>query len=226
MPMRFMKVLIGEKEGGDPCFAALPECIRDGTNVRCEITQCTPTGAGGGCSIVSITDPDGVLTDEIAARERCSSEFGECTIDRVSANRMIGIINNKNCKISRIVSDCGCFITSCCNYEGDRICWTVMGPNTSCLQNMVKRIRNEGYPVETISSSSNSIDTMLSSKQDEILRMAFENGYYDVPKRITLDELSELAGCTKSSLNVTLRNAEYKLIAYYYLGNRDSTNKS
>ena len=173
-----------------------------------------------------ITDIEGTLKDEIEERDRYTSELGESTIDRISSSRLIAIVNNNNCKLSRIISDSGCFLTSGKYYKDDKIAMTVMGPNTTYLQNMIENIRKEGYSVEKLSSSSSSFETLLSSKQEEALKLAFENGYYEIPRKINLEQLSKMMGCTKSSLDTTLRYAENKMIAYYYLGNHDSTRKT
>ena len=37
-----------------------------------------------------ITDPDSRLKEEIMERERCSNEYGEATIDRISSNGLLG----------------------------------------------------------------------------------------------------------------------------------------
>ena len=224
--MRFLKLLIKEDEGGNSCLRVLPEYIRNEESVQCEVTQCTCIHSDKGCSVIMITDPDSILKEEIMERERCSNEFGEVTIDRISSNRLIAIVNNNDCKLSRIISDSGCFLTSGRYYGDNKIIMTVMGPNTTYLQNLMENIRKNGYSVEKLSSSSSSFETMLSTKQEETLRIAFENGYYEIPRRINLEQLSKMVGCTKSTLDTTLRYAENKIISYYYLGNQDSTRKS
>ena len=224
--MRFMKLLIGESEGGNSCISVLPPYIRDNESVECEVTQCTCIQNKSGCSVIMISDPEGLLKEEITERERCVNEFGESTIDRVSPTRLIAIVNNKDCKLSRIISDSGCFLTSGKYHDRNKIIMTIMGPNTTYLQNLIENIRANGYQVEKLSSSSSSFETMLSSKQEEALKLAFDNGYYEVPRRINLDQLSKMMGCTKSTLDITLRNAENKIISYYYLGNHDSLRKT
>ena len=224
--MRFVKLLIGEKEGGDSCISVLPPYIREGEGVQCEVTQCTCIHEDGGCSVIMINDSNGALKDEIMERDRCTNELGESTIDRISPNRLIAIVNNNNCRLSRIISDSGCFLTSGKYYGDDKIVMTIMGPNTTYLQNMMESIKREGYSLEKLSSSSSNFETMLSSKQEEALRTAFENGYYEMPRRTNLEQLSKMMNCTKSTLDITLRQAENKIISYYYLGNQDSTRKS
>ena len=59
-------------------------------------------------------------------------------------------------------------------------------------------------------------------KQDMYFTAAWEAGYYDIPKRISLDELAENLGCCKSTLNVTLRAAERNVFELYMAANKSS----
>lgn len=48
----------------------------------------------------------------------------------------------------------------------------------------------------------------LTSKQKEALKLAIDNGYYEVPRKITLEELSKKMGTNYSNYQVHLRKAE------------------
>lgn len=51
----------------------------------------------------------------------------------------------------------------------------------------------------------------LPSEQREALVVAVKRGYYERPREVTLDELSEEVGCPRSTLSYRLRSAESKL---------------
>ncbi len=52
----------------------------------------------------------------------------------------------------------------------------------------------------------------LTPRQREILLRAIEEGYYDFPRRITLSELADKLGISKSYLSETLAKVESKLL--------------
>ena len=60
-----------------------------------------------------------------------------------------------------------------------------------------------------------SIKATLTPKQEAYFETAMDLGYYDIPKRITLDELCAILGCSKSTLNVSLRTAESNIFHFY-----------
>lgn len=52
----------------------------------------------------------------------------------------------------------------------------------------------------------------LTRRQREILLRAIEEGYYDYPRKVTLSELAERLGISKSYLSETLMKVESKLL--------------
>ena len=52
----------------------------------------------------------------------------------------------------------------------------------------------------------------LTRKQQEILILAKNEGYYDSPRRVTLEDLSNRAGLSKATIAEHLRKAENQII--------------
>ncbi|AGN26294.1 hypothetical protein A3206_01715 [Candidatus Methanomassiliicoccus intestinalis] len=221
--MYCVKLLIGEAEGGNSCFKILPPECRDSDNgVECEVIQCTSLAGEGGCAMIRVMDPHGTLQN-ITEKQYYGNEMGECTIDRISSHQLMAMVMNNNCQISKMVSESGCMITSAVSSKdnGD-ICWTIVGPNSVYVMNLIKRLNAEGFRTERKSSFQSDYAALLSDRQEEALRLALEHGYYEIPRRINLEELCLLLNCSKSTLDVTLRNAERKVITHYVLQNRET----
>jgi len=53
---------------------------------------------------------------------------------------------------------------------------------------------------------------LLSEKQMEVFRLACDYGYYEMPKKISINELAEKTGISSSTLAEHLRKAEMKLL--------------
>jgi len=56
----------------------------------------------------------------------------------------------------------------------------------------------------------------LSPRQDEVMRMAIDLGYYDDPRRCTLDAVAKQFGVSKAAVHKRLVSAESKIIKSYY----------
>jgi len=57
----------------------------------------------------------------------------------------------------------------------------------------------------------NNILSQLTERQKEVLRVAVEEGYYDVPRSATHDEIADALGCAPSTASEHLRKIESKI---------------
>ncbi|MFQ5838982.1 MAG: helix-turn-helix domain-containing protein [Thermoplasmata archaeon] len=54
--------------------------------------------------------------------------------------------------------------------------------------------------------------TYLTDRQREILRLALELGYYEVPARVSLTKLAKVVGISKAAMSKSLRRAEGRVL--------------
>jgi len=60
-----------------------------------------------------------------------------------------------------------------------------------------------------------SLATALTARQEEILAVARERGYYEIPRRTSVREIADEVGCSKSTAANHLRKAEARLVDLY-----------
>jgi predicted DNA binding protein len=58
-------------------------------------------------------------------------------------------------------------------------------------------------------------ETALTARQEAVLEVARERGYYDVPRRTSVREIADDLDCSKSTAANHLRKAEARLVALY-----------
>jgi len=56
----------------------------------------------------------------------------------------------------------------------------------------------------------------LTKKQKDAISLAIKNGYYNVPRKTSVEKLAKLSNLSFSTFQVHLRKAESKLIPYYF----------
>lgn len=179
--------------------------------VSTDVIKCSSVFDGSGFSIMRInTDSDVELPPG-----KCEAEDGNCQIDKISANNYLAMIVNRSCPVCSIVAKCKCFLMSAVYQTDNRVEWTVLGQDSASVRELVSRLREAGYTVNILAGGKFNEEMTLTAKEEKYLRIAFDQGYYDVPRRTDLDTLCERIGCSKSTLNVSLRNAERKIIRNY-----------
>lgn len=74
------------------------------------------------------------------------------------------------------------------------------------------------YQVEQIrevESTKSAVDPGLTDRQEEILSVAFQEGYFELPREVTLDTVAEQTGVSKSTVNEILRRAVRNLVHWH-----------
>jgi predicted DNA binding protein len=223
--MHYAQLLIKEPEPCS-CFNILPDIIKDNmSDLEVEVIQCTRLSEDGGHALIKITDRGRILSNEIMESMTYSSEDEACTIDRISGRRMMAMVMNRRCKAPKLFSDSRCFITSATMGDDGNIKCTVIGPDSNCIKKLRKDIAEQGFTVKREITGMAGFSLMLSEEQEDAVRAAAEHGYYDIPRKVNMDDLSKIKGCTKSTFNIKLRNAERKIMLRHIMQNKGSTSK-
>ncbi len=166
--------------------------------------------------MVHINDPDGNLDGKIDENVWHETGFGRYSITRISSGCYLASIINYECLVSKVVSENGCSIISGTMYSKNSFVATISGSDSVYLKNLTEGLKDQGLGVEKIASYVPRQTPSMTPKQENAVRLALENGYYEIPRKISIDELSRLSGASRSSFDVTLRTAEKKIISTYF----------
>ena len=192
-----------------PCHSLLPfDFQKDGIGIR--ILSCSMIDDATGYSMIQIMDNAGIVKEG-----HYQFDGGESTVTKLSSNTYMAMVTNRKCMLSRLINHSGCFLSAAVPRSDTLIEWTLIGPDRARLQELFDRMRENGYSFEMIMSAPASEFLTLTPKQEEYFNTAMDLGYYDIPKRIDLDQLSCVLGCSKSTLNVSLRSAERSIFEFY-----------
>jgi len=191
------------------CRALIPIKDRDAINVR--IINCSSIQPGIGYSMMRILTDGKTQIPE----GKVESPSGECTISRMSSTHYTAMIINRQCYLCGLLNENRCFLMSSVPVDDTDVEWTIVGADSNAVHNLIHRMKDLGYRVTSLASGSFGDEMSLTVKEEDYLSAAYNQGYYDVPRRIDLDGLCKSLGCSKSTLNVALRTAERKVISRY-----------
>ncbi len=131
-------------------------------------------------------------------------------------NILILRISSKACPLYPILSyESRTFVKEDIMPNGD-IEFTLETAGSKRLDILVDRITREtgDITVKGVKIYKKSPD--VSIHQENIVRLALELGYYDVPKKINLKKLSEITNLSVSTINEVLRRGEKNIISKYF----------
>jgi len=133
-------------------------------------------------------------------------------------SRSFLITTLKHCAIHEAVSKSKTFCMTCPFITPSRpdgyVPWTVLVPSLESLKNFIRVLERRNIELKIIGSNKIAIGP-LTVREFEILRTAFNLGYYDYPRSISFNELAKKLGIVPSTLSEELRKAERKVIATY-----------
>ncbi|MEB3779255.1 MAG: helix-turn-helix domain-containing protein [Desulfurococcales archaeon] len=110
-----------------------------------------------------------------------------------------------------LVNPIGDLLVTSSMFSGSNIIMLVVSPS---LRNL-KMLEKQGFDVLDIIDSNE--PGMLTEDQEAILLYAYERGYYNYPRGITLKDISNSLGLSLSTVAEILRRAEKKIIDYVIL---------
>jgi predicted DNA binding protein len=187
--------------------------ISSSADVAVKVLRCAPKNGKSGQCLIRIEGP-GVLSEEsIIHHVRSTDPEGEVSFSTDSSGRVLATVDIHSHHTCRVLGDSDCLMDSAVSRPDGDIQWTVFAPNGAALTRLVDGMKGIGASVLVENVTVLRTARELTAEQERVLQAAFDLGYYDIPKRIKLDELAKKLRISKAKLDVVLRRAQRKIIA-------------
>jgi predicted DNA binding protein len=134
----------------------------------------------------------------------------------ITRNRVVLTVGVDKCDICQAILSSGCFLTSAWT-KGDRIVWRFISPKKEYIKKIAESLTdlNINYTLTRLQNLDER--ECLSLKQEMVIRIALEKGYYDIPQRIGIKEIANEVGISKATVSELLRRGTKNLIkAHFY----------
>ncbi|MEM0373912.1 MAG: helix-turn-helix domain-containing protein [Sulfolobaceae archaeon] len=131
---------------------------------------------------------------------------------RVSKNKFMGTINITS-KLMEIMSK---YMIIRGDLIQGVIRWSIILNGYEELRRLLRELSEGGYNVKVLKVVKLSKKELLTPKQERILLVALEAGYFDYPRKVGLRELARELNMSPSNLLEIIRRAEKKVILNYF----------
>ncbi|MDD1745619.1 MAG: helix-turn-helix domain-containing protein [Candidatus Methanoperedens sp.] len=170
--------------------------------------ECMPYGKSGGRGLIEIK---GEKTDEIVAEIKKHPDVCRIDVSHLK-NGVLGSVVTERCAACRALTGSDCFLTSASSLEDGGVEWKLITGAEGSLSDLIENLEENGCRVKLKSAIHLSKKSLLTNRQEEIIRAAFEKGYYDYPKKITIEKLAKMFDISPSTLGEIIQRGEKKII--------------
>lgn len=177
--------------------------------------KCLPHGEEGGRELIEI-NTDNEKDIENIFRE-IEKHPNVCKVDFsfLNSGGVLGSITTKMCVACRVLTSSDCFLESAISDKKGFVKWNLITISNNSFRKFIEKIENSGCEIEIRKIRKLNKKTLLTPRQDEMLRIAYEKGYFDFPKKTTLIELCNNFNISPSTLHEILQRGEKKIIFHY-----------
>jgi len=159
--------------------------------------------------------------EELLSHIRRSNGVVSSDLSRVDNNRVRGTVTTHDCPVCSTFAGLDCFLVSASTREGGKMEWTVFMNGDSRLKALCRRLDRNRVNYSIIEMSHHMQKKQITSRQEDLVRIAFDLGYFEYPKRLNLEELSAKLGISIGTLSEILRRGEKHILSKYF----DSTSQ-
>jgi len=154
------------------------------------------------------------LMEDLLAEMRRDGDLTRLEVIRSKNGHVYGSAASSRCTVCKEVSKSSCFLTSVSVSSKDSAQWTILG-SVDSYKGLMSALANRRIPVEVRLRKELGDTDLLTTRQEQILSIAFERGYFDFPKKKGLKELATETGIRASTLDEILRRGQKKVLREY-----------
>lgn len=181
------------------------------------VVEQKPVGDGLLQSLVEI-DPGKANPQDVVDELRADPYVADVEAIVPPKGQILANMRVRDCHACRTLAESECFLADATATEDGSLEWHILAPRRMIVEDLVDGLRGRGIDVEVLSVKSARRGGSLTSRQDQVISLAYKLGYFEFPKRIGLTQLAKKLGVSKSTLSEILRAGEAKILHAYFHG--------
>ncbi len=179
------------------------------------ITECIPWQKTGGQALFTLGSAEADLGKVISVI-RDSPDVTAVDASLRKDGQIVGSVVMSDCWIIWAILAGGCFLERAWSPGDGRANFKMLAGSEGSIPDIIKAIGSRQVELDIIRIARTDDRPMVSRKQERLVRLALEKGYYDYPRRIEVRELAALAGQSPSAVFEILKRGEKNIIRHYF----------
>jgi predicted DNA binding protein len=154
------------------------------------------------------------MMEDLIAEMRRDGDLTRLEVISSKNGHIYGSAASSRCTVCKEVAKSRCFLASVSVSSKGKAEWTLLGSDESFMD-LTGALDRRRIPVEIRLKKELEDTDLLTTRQEQILSIAFERGYFDFPKKRGLKELAAETGIKASTLDEILRRGQKKVLGEY-----------
>jgi len=154
------------------------------------------------------------FTNDLVSAIKKDEDILDLEVITSGSGQVYGVVTSARCTVCREVARSNCFLASVSVAPKDHAKWTILGSGDS-FRELTGALDRHKIPFEVALSRTLEDKELLTARQEQILTIAFERGYFEFPKKLGLSELASQTGVKTSTLAEILRRGQKKILREY-----------
>jgi predicted DNA binding protein len=157
------------------------------------------------------------LSEKILDYLRQDDYVYDVDVIKGKAGRIIGSLKTRKCTACRTFAGASCFLVSGTTKPDGKLEWTLLGSD-SMVKSLLKELEEEQVVAEVVRISKLEEEEELTARQENILQIALEKGYFEFPKKLTLRQLAKVLDISPATLTEILRRGQKRVLQKHFKG--------
>ena len=136
-------------------------------------------------------------------------------------NHATAIVDAGDCPICSNMEKWDLFLTEAFTKGDGNILMRLLVPDDATAVSFLKRLEDDGVKFSLVKKRNLTRKSDLTARQEFVVRTAFDLGFFDYPKKVNLEGLSERLNVSFVTLSEILRRAEKNIISSYFRQKRE-----
>lgn len=157
-----------------------------------------------------------VSADQLIDTLSTSKEIKDIDLVKLGPHTVMGTITTQHCPVCSTLSGLNCSLLAAVTTDDNKMEWRLLLSGDDTLKKVTDRLGSQRVEFKILELSHLNNVKDLTARQEQIVKMALEMGYFEFPKKIRLEELSERLGISAGNLSEILRRAEKNILSRYF----------
>ena len=185
-------------------------------HAKISILDCLPYQDEGNRDLVEIEVEEQYVNMDLSDVKK-NPEVDLVDLTVVDRGRIKGAVATNKCvACCSMVGSEAFLLESAMDKDGKKI-WRLLATEKETIRTIIADLEDHRYIVELRKLTSVDVDELMTSRQEDILQIAYERGYFDYPKRISLRDLAAMFDISISTLSEMLRKGQRKIMEEYFV---------